>query len=310
MILLMHSFTENIERKVCPICGGITQAPFKDERIDPGKINEFTYASRKQPEFMCLHLVRCINCDLVYAPMPPTAKFLSTMYTEAAYDSKLEAQAAAHSYAKILSPYIKLLSGRNAAIDVGAGSGALLPWLSKNGFDPVIGIEPSPAAIEAAPPAVKPMLRQGMFSASLLTGIRPSLICSFMTLEHLVDPSNFVFEVYELLEPGGMFAAIIHNWRAPINRLFGSYSPIIDIEHLQLFSPKAINTLLEKTGFIAIDLRSICNTYSLKYWFRLTPLPTKIKNRIAGILNCLGLLDTQISLRVGNMLAIGLKPHE
>lgn len=304
----MHLFTKNIDRKVCPICGGIIQVLFKDECIDPNKINEFTYASRKRPEFMCLRLVRCTDCDLVYAPTPPTMDLLSTMYTKAAYDSKLEEQAAARSYIKILSSYVKHLSNRKAAIDIGAGSGALLPWLYKNGFDPVIGIEPSLAAIEAASPEVRPMLHQGMFSASLLADVKPSLICSFMTLEHLIDPSDFVSEVYKLLEPGGVFAAIVHNWRSPINRLFGSYSPIIDIEHLQLFSPKSIHTLLEKAGFMSIDLLSICNTYSLRYWIRLTPLPTKIKNGIADILNHIDLLDTQISLHVGNMLVVGIKP--
>ncbi|MES9903752.1 MAG: class I SAM-dependent methyltransferase [Sedimenticola sp.] len=231
-----------------------------------------------------------------------------TAYSEAAYDSCPEAQAAARSYAKALTPHLARLVGRNAAVDVGAGSGPLLPWLLQSGFNPVIGIEPSSAAIEAAPPAVRPMLRQGMFSPALLADIRLSLLCSFMTLEHLANPSEFVGEAFELLEPGGMLAVVVHNWRAPFNRLLGLSSPIIDIEHLQLFSPQSVRTLLERVGFESINLKSICNTYSLRYWLRLTPLPVGVKNRISGALTRTGLSDTQVSLRVGNMLAIGIKP--
>ena len=306
----MQLATQTSAERACPVCGGRSYAQFSDERIDPRKISDFTYASRKQPEFMCLRLVRCTDCDLVYAPTPPTIDFLLTAYSVAAYDSGPEAQAAARSYAKVLTPYVARLVGRSAAVDVGAGSGPLLPWLNKSGFSPVIGIEPSRAAIEAAPPAIRPMLREGMFSPALLTDVRPSLLCSFMTLEHLADPGGFLGAAYELLEPGGMLAVIVHNWRAPLNRLLGLRSPIIDVEHLQLFSPQSVSTLLARTGFVSIDLQSICNTYSLRYWLRLTPLPTGVKTRIAGTLNRFGLLDTQILLRVGNMLAVGIKPLE
>ena len=301
---------ESTSQRACPACGGRSHAPFADERIDPRKVTNFTYSSRKQPEFMCLRLVRCTDCDLVYAPTPPAAEFLSAAYSEAAYDSGPEAQAGAANYARALKPYIACLAGRNAAVDVGAGSGPLLPWLRDNGFRPVIGIEPSRAAIEAAPPAAKAMLREGMFSAALLADVRPSLLCSFMILEHLADPGKFVREAYDLLEPGGMLAVVVHNWRAPLNRLLGLRSPIIDVEHLQLFSPQSMRALLARTGFGSIDLQSISNAYPLRYWLRLTPLPSGAKNRIAAALDRIGLSNRHASLRVGNMLAIGVKPLE
>ncbi|MFM8331955.1 MAG: class I SAM-dependent methyltransferase [Candidatus Methylumidiphilus sp.] len=298
------------EERSCPACGGISYAPFADERIDPSKISDFTYASRKQPEFMCLRLVRCNACDLVYAPTPPAGDFLLAAYSEAAYDSGPEAQAAARSYAKALAPYVARLGGRGAAVDVGAGSGPLLPWLSENGFSPVVGVEPSRAAIDAAPPLARPLLREGMFSKALLADVNPSLICSFMTLEHLDDPGGFAGTAYELLEPGGMLAVVVHNWRAPLNRLLGLRSPIIDVEHLQLFCPQAVRALLARAGFVSVDLKSISNAYPLRYWLRLTPLPAGLKTRIADILDRIGLADRLIPLCVGNMLAIAIKPLE
>ncbi|MCX7220874.1 MAG: class I SAM-dependent methyltransferase [Burkholderiales bacterium] len=292
----------------CPACGSRNYDPFADEHIDTAKITDFTYASRKQPEFMCLRLVLCRDCDLVYAPTPTSFEKLQSAYTEAAFDSGLEAQAASKSYAKALQPLVAGLKGRNAAVDVGAGSGPLLPWLKQAGFRPVIGIEPSHSAIQAAPPEIRAMLREGMFSPSMLAGVTSSLVCSFMTLEHLAEPGEFIALIYEKLEPGGMIAVVVHNWRAPLNRILHMRSPIIDIEHLQLFSPQSLQAILKVAGFESVIHSPITNSYPLSYWLRLTPLPKFLKSAIHSCLEITGLLDKMVSFRVGNLLAVGIKP--
>jgi len=292
----------------CPVCGGHDHSPFADERIGESQVTAFTYASRKQPEFMCLRLVRCEGCDLVYAPTPPAPEFLQSAYSEAAYDSGEEARAAASSYARALSRDIATLSGRSAAVDVGAGSGALLPWLREQGFSPVIGIEPSQAAIAAAPPYVAPMLRPGMFNPDLIGDVSPLLISSFMTLEHLSDPGVFVRNAFDVLEPGGMIAIVVHNWRAPLNRLLGLRSPIIDVEHLQLFSPQSLHALLAGAGFQDIEQRAISNSYPLRYWLRLTPLPAWLQSGLVPLMERIHLAKVPLPMRVGNRLAVGWKP--
>ena len=305
----MQTFIGGGEERACPACGGSSTAGFASERIDPARLSGFTYASRKEPEFMCLRLVRCRECDLVYAPQPPTTSVLGEAYSEASFDSGEEAAAAAGSYAKALAPHLATLPGRKGAVDVGAGSGPLLPWLRERGFHPVIGIEPSRSAIDAAPDTVRPLLRQGMFSPALLQGVNLSLLCSFMTLEHLADPGGFVASAYELLEPGGMLAVVVHDWRAPLNRLLGLRSPIIDLEHLQLFSPKSVRTLLSRAGFVSLELQTIANSYPLRYWLRLLPLPGVVKSGIRKALVRIALSRVKLSLRVGNMLVVGRKPE-
>ena len=294
--------------RTCPVCNSRIYLPFADQRIDHEKINSFSYASRKEPEFMCLRLVQCQNCDVVYAPTPPTSDFLLNAYSDSAYDSGIEASAAAQSYANAVNPYLSRLTRRSAAVDVGAGSGPLLPWLCEEGFSPVIGIEPSRSAIEAASPSVRSLLREGLFSPELLSDTSPSFLCSFMTLEHMSDPGEFVKSAYALLEPGGMLAVVVHNWRAPLNRLLGLRSPIIDVEHLQLFSPKSLQVLFEKNGFKPVELEPIKNTYPLRYWIRLLPLPSYIKKTAIRLLEHLHLANAMISFRVGNILAVGFKP--
>lgn len=294
------------QERTCPVCNATDYTPFAEERIDESKLNDFAYASRKEPEFMCLRLVCCCQCGLVYAPTPPNNDFLSSAYAEADFDSGDEASCAAHSYAKALMPYTKALKLRNAAVDVGAGSGPLLPLLISMGFNPVVGIEPSIAAINAAAESVKPHLREGMFDAALLSDLTPSLICSFMTLEHIENPGKFVQTAYDLLETGGMIAVVVHNRQGLLNRIMGLKSPIIDIEHLQLFNPQSVSVLLKNSGFQEIHVTAISNKYPLKYWLRLTPLPLKIKKMIIKTLGRFA--ECKIPMRVGNILAVGLKP--
>jgi hypothetical protein len=60
-----------------------------------------------------------------------------------------------------------------------------------------------------------------------------------------------------------MMALITHDYTALINRALGRRSPIIDIEHVQLFCPEALRFLVSATGYSVTDIRSIRNVYPL-----------------------------------------------
>ena len=292
----------------CPVCGEQDCVPFVSENIDQARIKASTYASRKDPEFMRLRLVRCRKCDVAYAPSPPSRQFLSQAYAEADYDSRLEAAAAARTYAQELARHLASIPHRNAAIDVGAGSGPLLPWLQQQAFEPVLGIEPSKAAIAAAPPATRPMLLEGVFDAALVREHQISLICSFMTLEHLLDPYAFAHSAFTLLLPGGALALVVHDRNAWLNRLLWTFSPIFDIEHVQLFNRPSLTALLQRAGFVRIRVVRLRNVYPLRYWLRLMPLPSVVKGIVLRWLRFLRLDQREMALNVGNVFAIGYRP--
>jgi 2-polyprenyl-3-methyl-5-hydroxy-6-metoxy-1,4-benzoquinol methylase len=291
----------------CPACSSKNFLVYTEERLNLEKLNKFSYASRKMPEFMCLKLVCCNDCTLIYAPVIPSGIKLEKSYTEALFDSSSEANAAAHTYANILKPFLNKLSIKHAAIDVGAGSGPLLPLLKKEGFSPVIGIEPSEAAIKMAPDNVKNMLRCGMFKKDIVNDLKPSLICSFMTLEHISNPEIFLKESYEILDQNGLIAVIVHNRSALLNKLLGMKSPIIDVEHLQLFNPKSLKRILIECGFINIQIIPVINSYPIKYWIRLLPIPIILKKHLIKAFEYFKLADKKIAFNVGNIAAIAYK---
>lgn len=294
----------------CPICNAAPDSavPFIDRRLDPSRVSALSFASRKPPEFMCHHLIRCLRCDLIYADDPPNQETLARAYHESSFDSPEEAEDAAAAYGSAIEAVLSRLGGRGDALEIGTGTGAFLVVLRKAGFERVLGIEPSPAAIASAPTERRAWITEGMFRPGQLTPRSFDLVCCFMTLEHVREPRELIVEARRLLRPGGAIALVTHDWRAPINRLLGGYSPIIDIEHLQLFSSSSLHRLLENAGFKQIDIKTFRNRYALRYWLRLLPMPDVLKRSVNSAFQATGLAPLKLSVNVGNLLASGFVP--
>jgi SAM-dependent methyltransferase len=254
-------------------------------------------------------MVRCVGCDLVYAVDPPSSEVLARAYHEAAYDSAEEAADASRSYLAALEPLLAMLSRREAVLEIGTGTGALLQHLQARGFSTLVGVEPSPAAIAAAPPQRRAWIRQGVFEPDAHTPGSFDLVCCFMTMEHVRDPLKLAREVRTLLRPGGAFVTVTHDYRSLVNRLLGRSSPIIDIEHMQLFSRRSVGELLSRAGYEGIQAASFRNCYTWRYWLRLAPLPATVKQRLLPALSKGPLREARLTLNVGNTLAFGFRPR-
>jgi SAM-dependent methyltransferase len=180
-------------------------------------------------------------------------------------------------------------------------------FLRESGFAKLIGFEPSAAAAAAAEEHIKQTIRVAPFDGNALEANSASFIGCFMTLEHVDRPKEIAEAAYAALAPGGVFAAVVHDRSAILNRFLGRRSPIIDIEHLQLFSPHDLRMLMALAGFEQTQISHFANTYLTRYWARLLPLPTTIKRPITWLLGVTGLGSLPLKLRVGNMLAVGIK---
>ena len=113
----------------------------------------------------------------------------------------------------------------------------------------------------------------------------------------------------KILNDNGAVAFVVHDHNSIVNKVLGKKSPIIDIEHMQLFSKESIKTLLSLSGYTNIQVRSFYNKYPLKYWVRLLPLPNKLKNLILSFLRFIRADSLKISINVGNLIAYGIKPQ-
>jgi len=299
-----------LTERSCPVCDSTDDSTiFARQRLDLAALDEHAFASRKRPEHMRLRLVTCPTCDLAYASPVPSPEALAQAYDTAAFDSAEEARYAARSYARELEGLIAALPDRQGALDIGTGEGAFLSELLRLGFTNVGGIEPSAAPIEAAEPTVAGLIEHDVFRPDARDPESLSLVTCFQTIEHVPDPAALVRNAVALLKPGGMFAIVCHNRRAAINRLLSMRSPIIDIEHMQLFSTRSVDELLRRGGLCDVRHRTIRNRYPTRYWARLLPLPSRLQRPLGQGLERTGLGARPVSLNVGNMLAWGWAPQ-
>lgn len=279
-----------------------------EENLHPERLSSFSFSSRKLPEYMCHHLVRCSRCDVVYADRPPSQVELAQAYHSADYDSSEEANDAATSYAAAIRPVLARLPRRESVLEIGTGTGIFLEHLAGLGFSRLAGVEPSAAAVASAPEHRRAWIREAMFVEGDHEPRSYDLICCFMTMEHVREPLEIAGAAARLLRPGGAFVTVTHDYHAFVNRLLGKRSPIIDIEHLQLFSRKSLEHLFTKTGFIGFGASPFVNRYSLRYWTRLAPLPGGLKGQAAKALNLTGLAKMRLGMNVGNTIAHGFVP--
>ena len=295
----------------CPVCfdSNKNSVIFQNENIDKKKITSFTYASRKNPEFMCHEMVRCLNCDLVYVTVPPDKLKLSEAYHAADYYNSEEALDAAETYIKHSNEVLSKLNLKSKILEIGSGSGDFLYSLKKKGFINLTGIEPSISAINSAHPEIKSHLQEGIFQVDDFKEMNYDLVCCFMTMEHVYDPREITESVNKILKKGGYFVIVIHNYRSLVNRILGKKSPIIDIEHMQLFSKKSIKLLLNNTNYQDIHIKSVCNRYSINYWVRLLPIFSLIKTIFIKLLKIFNLDNIKININVGNMIISGKKTN-
>jgi len=295
----------------CPVCGSAPDKAkvFFSEHIDTSKLNEFSFASRKEPEYLCYQMVQCTECDLVYVDRPPSQEALAEVYHAAEYDSSEEADDAAAAYARVIQSAINRVQ-LDSALEIGTGTGVFLDKLKAMGFATVTGIEPSTAAISAAPAHRHGWIREGIFVESDYEPESFDLICCFMTMEHVREPAEIANSVLRLLKPGGAFVTVTHDYRSVVNRLMGRRSPIVDIEHMQLFSARSIANLFTRCGYTNVQARPFANRYALRYWMRLAPLPASIKNPAQRFIESTGLDRLKISANVGNTVAFGYKPMD
>ncbi|WP_428333984.1 class I SAM-dependent methyltransferase [Novosphingobium sp.] len=294
----------------CPICrdDAVAVAPFLADSVRVNSVTGSSFASRKSPEYMSHAMQRCTRCDLVFVDRPPNQNDLALSYHAADYDSAEEAEHAADSYAEAIRPVLARLDGRmDAALEIGTGTAAFLARLHDAGFRKVVGVEPSIAAINAARPERRDWIREGIFEEADFAPESFDLITCFMTLEHVLEPGDLVASALRLLRPGGAFVGVTHDYRGWVNRLLGTRSPIVDIEHMQLFSAASAGALLTTRGFEDVGVRGFANAYRPSYWMRLLPIHEGVKRAAIRTIKGGPLDALRLPFNVGNTMSWGFK---
>ncbi len=267
---------------VCAICGTLGNA----DELYPATLtaDAFTaavFSARRLPDRVHYRMVTCRECGLVRSDPVLGAADLARLYAASTFDYADELDGLRATYGRALARVAELVPDRAGLLDIGTGSGFVLELARDTGWSDVRGVEPSADAIARARPDIRPLIAADVMRSGLFEAGAFDAVTMFQVLDHMPDPADLLVQCRRVLRPGGVVLAFNHDVTAWSARLLGERSPIIDVEHTYLYSPRTIRRLFDQAGYDVATVTATRNTYSVAYLAQLLPLGDRLK---AGLL--------------------------
>jgi len=290
----------------CPICGYTNNyTVLYPNNFSAGDITTSIFSARRMPDKIHYQIVTCKTCGLVRSTPTITAGSLYRLYKNSRFTYGDEVRNLIRTYVKALKPILQTLHYSAKILDIGCGNGFLITALHDLGYTNVYGIEPSSDAIDKAHHAIKKNLIHNTLKPGIFKEQSFDFIFFFQTLDHIPDPNGFLKECYHILKHQGYILSFNHNIDSLSSKLLGERSPIIDIEHTFLYSPKTITLLFRKAGFTVDSVYSPLNSVSVRHIIRLSPVPDTLKKSL--LIHKPGILNITVNMRLGNICLVGRK---
>lgn len=294
---------ENIN---CPICNSKKNYKilFK-KNFKASDLNTKIFSARRLPDKIHYQIAKCNKCGLVRSTPVADISHLNQLYEKSllTYDDEIKSLTA--TYLNAVKPILSRLPKTAKILEIGCGNGFVLKAIYDQGYKNVFGIEPSVDATAKAHKKIRKNIVTDILKPGLFEKETFDFIFFFQTFDHIPQPDKFLKECFFLLKPKGKILSFNHNINSLSSKILGEKSPIIDIEHTFLYSPKTIRSIFKKNGIISNRIYSPKNTLSIKHLFWLVPLPKKIKLKILN--SKTKILDNKINLKLGNICFEGYK---
>lgn len=266
--------------------------------------------------FAKLTTVICTGCGLIHSLPIPTEIELVKFYKEnyrisykSTYKPKLK-----HTlrYASgLISNFINMISvvkniKDKKFLDIGSGSGEMLYFAKKSGFD-VLGIEPNSGYADFSSKELSLPIFKGTYEEASLKKNHYDVINLSEVLEHMRDPTKVLKDLYSYLKNDGFLFINVPNIEigihAPNTRFHYAHiynfnhlslKKIIDMCGFQILNPETLNThiIAQKKSFpinnIAYDFNEnyrrinnrLCNTNYLNHYLTFQPYWRLVKKCI------------------------------
>ncbi len=297
----------------CALCG--PEAPY--DVLSPSRFNytgiepKQLFSARRIPARLHFRIVRCQQCGLIYSnPIYNTSK-IKKLYEESEFidDPFLQKQYEniIHYYELQLKKASSYLKCKDNLLDIGCGNGFFLKAAKKLGFKNVCGVEPGKDAVQKADPDIRPCIINETFHKGLFEKESFDIVCFFHVLDHIIDPGDFLKNIYEILKPGGIVLLMTHNVKFLPAKLLGERNPMFHIEHLYLFDMSTIRKILSKNGFEALYNKDLLGSYTLAHAIKMLPMSGAFKKILLNGLRGKSIADLNIKLMAGDMVTIGKK---
>lgn len=209
-------------------------------------------------------IVDCEGCGYTHIHPIPTKEELHKVYAEEYYDSekpdyiehaKADLEWWNVAYDERYDFLESVLSIKERRIlDIGCGPGYFLKRGMDRGWS-VLGVEPSKQAASHAESLGVEVINSFLDDASAIDSTSPfNAIHLSEVLEHVPEPREILYKTYELLEDGGIIAAIVPNDYNPVQNVLRykmDFEPywLAPPHHINYFNFDSMERLLKSVGF-------------------------------------------------------------
>jgi len=295
-----------MKQQKCAVCknSGNYEILYK-ENFNKKKVDEKVFSARRMPDKLHYRLVKCKKCGLIYSNPILEEKEIKDLYTKAQLTYDKEIDNLKITYGRYLQNKVPVNKGK--ILEIGCGNGFFLEEALKVGFKDVYGIEPSPDVVKKAPLKIRKKIAVDFYKPRSFRKNFFDVICCFQTLDHIIEPNEFIQTCFKDLKKNGYVLFITHNTRAISAKVLGEKSPIFDIEHVYLFDKNNIRKIFEDNGFEVIDVFDVVNRCSLPYLIKMFPFPISLKNASLWFLHFLGADKINFNIRFGNLGIVAKK---
>ena len=212
-------------------------------------------------------LGKCSSCGHIFVVNTPDEATLHGVYKKYSFEHRSLDKIPPYVFNRLAKTLLKFDKYRknNNFLDVGFGAGSMLYSAQKAGWN-VYGVEKSELAVKQA---IQNGFRNIVLGDFLKTDfdIEFDVVVLDGTLEHLLNPLEFIEKARRLLRRGGLLYITTPNGNGITSRLLKmDWSPIDPPEHVNIFCPRSIRNALRGFSDIKIDTEGF-NIYEIKKYF-------------------------------------------
>ncbi|MGI8637061.1 MAG: class I SAM-dependent methyltransferase, partial [Segetibacter sp.] len=203
---------------------------------------------------------KCGTCTFRFTQNVPAANYIGPYYQSSAYISHSDTKKGLvnnlyhlvrsftlRAKQKLITRVTGLSEG--VLLDIGAGTGAFANKMTRSNWN-VTALEPDEFAREKALSNYKVELNE-LAALNDLVGETFDAITLWHVLEHVHDLNEYLEKFLEILKPEGKLVVAVPNYTSYDASYYKEYWAAYDVpRHLYHFSPKSMQVLLDKKGFV------------------------------------------------------------
>lgn len=218
---------------VCELCGDAGYAPVM-------RTDTYTF-------------VRCAGCGVTYQNPQPTLENLRERYGQDYYRYEIENEKSFFRLMQLGLDDVRFhelpgLQERGRFLDIGCATGMLLEHMRGRGWE-TQGVELCAESARHARETRGLQVSVGTLEEAAFPDESFRAIHFSHLIEHVLEPRVFLTEVRRILDPRGWVVIVTPNIQGFQARLLGVRWRSAIPDHLYLFNPRTLGTLLKEVGF-------------------------------------------------------------